>query len=107
MPSFDGFTANVFGEVLCAWDDGKPMRVTAEGKGNFGGNRFRVTAEAPDERVSEVILFVKPWDGYDFTAALPEPFDLTCAENGKLPCGDASEAGALVCYSGKLRYTKR
>ena len=107
VPGFAGFTANVFGEVLRAADNGKPMTVTAEGKGNFGGNRYRAAAQAPDERVSEVILFVKPWDGYDFTAALPEPFDLTCAGNGKLPCGDASEAGALVCYSGKLRYRKK
>ena len=107
VPGFAGFTANVFGEILSAADNGKPMTVTAEGKGNFGGNRFRVTAAEPDERVSEVILFVKARTGYDFTAALPEPFDLFTAGSGKLPCGDAANAGALVCYSGKLRYTKK
>ena len=78
-----------------------------EGAGRFGGNRYRVTAQAPEEHVSEATVFVKVRDGCDYTAALPEPFDLLCAANGKLSCGDASKVGALVCYSGKLRYTKK
>ena len=107
VPGFAGFTANVFGEILSASCNGDPMTVTSEGAGNFGGNRFRVMASAPEERVSEVTFILKARAGYEFYAALPEPFDLIAADNGKLSCGDTSSVGALICYSGKLRYMKK
>ena len=107
VPGFAGFTANVFGELLSASVNGVPMRVTAEGRGHFGGNCFRATAAVPEARIPEVTVFVRAWDGYEYTAALPEPFDLQCADNGLLPCGDVSRMGALVNYSGKIRYVKK
>ena len=107
VPGFAGFTANVFGALLSASVNGVPMRVTAEGKGNFGGNRFRADAAAPEARIPEVTVVVKAWDGCEYAAALPEPFDLRCAGSGLLPPGDTSRMGALVNYSGKIRYVKK
>ena len=106
VPGFAGFTANVFGELLSAEADGIPLRVTAEGEGRFGGNRYRATAISPFSRIPEVTFTLREREGYAFTAALPEPFDLLCADNGLLPCGDTSRMGALVNYSGKIRYTR-
>ncbi len=107
VPGFQGFTANVFGEILAAFNDGRPMTVTPDGEGNFGGSRFTVTAAAPSAYISEVVFFVKAKEGCEYTAALPEPLDLLCGDNGRLPCGDASRMGSLSCYSGKLRYAKK
>ena len=107
VPGFQGFTANVFGELLAAFNDGRPMTVTPDGEGNFGGSRYVMTAAAPSAYISEVVFFVKVKEGCEYTAALPEPLDLISAGNGKLPCGDASRMGALACYSGKMRYVKK
>lgn len=105
-PGFKGFTANVFGELLSAFNNGAPMAVEAAGQGNFGGNRYTVTDLEGGGQLSVAAFFVRAWPGYEYTAALPEPLDLICGE-GKLPCGDVSQVGALVSYSGKMRYVKK
>ena len=65
-----------------------------------------MTADAAFPRIPEVTFTLRAREGYAFTAALPEPFDLQCGD-GLLPCGDTSRMGALVNYSGKIRYTKK
>lgn len=104
-PALKSFRANIFGEIISAFCDNKEMSISFEGKGNFGGNRYCVFSETVSPDTSEILFFVKAFQGFEYASIIPEPVDLVC-EKGRLSCGDLCLTGALKAYSGKSVYEK-
>lgn len=105
VPALQSFTANVFGEITAAYSNKEKADVTHIGRGNFGGNKYRVDIPIICPDVSEIVFFVKPENGIEFTGLIPEPITLQSGK-GRIKCQDLSSVGALVNYSGKCIYEK-
>ncbi len=105
IPALWEIKANVFGEILCAYNDGKKMDISAAEKGNFGGKLYTLTASEISPDISEVIIFIKARRGYEYASVIPEPMRLS-SKKGRITCGDLSLMGSLNTYSGKAVYEK-
>lgn len=105
-PGFFGFEAPLFGELVKATACGAEMKTRFVGYGNFGEKVFRASCETQHDEAAEVTLFVTANEGMSDLSVIPEPIDLFCGV-GKIKSGDISKAGALCCYSGKMRYSAK
>lgn len=105
-PGFAVMKCSVLGEVLSAYNDTKPMSVLPCDGGEFGTNSYEVRTGNISEGISEVLLYVKAWEGYGNTGVIPCPIDLHCGD-GVMQTGDLADTNsALTCFSGKSVYEK-
>lgn len=105
-PGFEGFEAELFGELLRATANGEEMSVEKNGNGKFGGESYTCRAGRTYSSSVRTVLFVKGRCGFSSTGIIPAPMKLFCGK-GKIKSGDVSKLGALCCYSGKMRYSAR
>ena len=103
-PGTCGLTANLFGTLLEATLNGKPMQVERTGAGHFDGKVYTAKGEA-FKHAPLIQLRIRADAGTSFTGIIPEPIKLLC-DTGKTSCGDWAQTGALKCYSGKAVYKK-
>lgn len=105
-PAFRSMRVSVFGELLSATNDGKPMSVSKIGEGNFGSTAYEAVTDNVNEEISTVVMWIKADNGYALTGAIPEPVKLECGE-GIMTTGDLSLTdSALCCFSGKAVYSR-
>ncbi len=105
VPGFEGMSCNLFGELLSAYNNREKADIEYLGTGNFGGNQYRVSVNNTSPDISEVIFFVKPREGYEYTGIIPEPAELFCTK-GRLRAVNLAECGSLISFSGKAVYEK-
>lgn len=105
VPGLSGFKANVFGEILGAYNNGQVSDISSPSKGNFGGNLYTVTINDISPDISEVLLYIRANKGYEYASVIPEPFLLESVK-GRMKCCDLATQGSLLTYSGKAVYEK-
>lgn len=105
IPGLSKLSANVFGEIIGAYNNGQALAVKPPLKGNFKGNLYtlEITDISPD--ISEVLLFIKAKKGYEYASIIPEPVKLESVK-GRMTCCDLASQGSLLTYSGKALYEK-
>ncbi len=105
VPALTSLKVYSFGEVIRAENDKKEMTIKKTGTGAFGEDEYTLTVNNVSPYISDVNLFIKGRDGYEYASLLPAPVKLTCGK-GKLPCCDLSKTGALRAFSGKAVYER-
>ncbi|MBR3767585.1 MAG: hypothetical protein IKL10_05020 [Clostridia bacterium] len=105
VPALCEMEMNIFGELLCAYNNGENMDICYIGKGNFGGNKYSAKVKNISPDVSEAVFYIKAQKGFEYTSVIPEPVSLTCTK-GRILLGDLTKTGALINYSGKVVYEK-
>lgn len=105
-PGMQRLEFELYGELTQVSVKGQSLKIEALGEGaERGARRYAVSMPSTVERAEQVSFSVKVDEGCQGTAAIAAPVKISTAK-GLLEAGDWSQTGALLHYSGGMRYSR-